>query len=108
MGCPDFWDTLVFTLQSETQKCIVMIAKKYFSMDVLIDLAMTKLFLLAEYLCDKTSPACGREMRPQTVESIPSKDIMPTIRFSNEDKMVEGDLFKQPEAVTPCVESGQY
>lgn len=77
-------------------------------MDVLIDLAMTKLFLLAEYLCDKTSPACGREMRPQTVESIPSKDIMPTIRFSNEDKMVEGDLFKQPEAVTPCVESGQY
>lgn len=71
-----------------------MIAKKYFSMDTLIDLAMTKLFLLAEYVCDKTSLACSREMRPQTAESIPSKDIVPTIRFSNEDKMVEGELFK--------------
>lgn len=30
-----------------------MIAKKTFSMDALIDLTMTKLFLLAEYVCDK-------------------------------------------------------
>lgn len=30
MGCPDFWDTIMFILQSETQKIIVMIAKKLF------------------------------------------------------------------------------
>lgn len=74
-----------------------MIAKKNFSMDVLIDLTMTKLFLLAEYVCDNTSTVCGRKLRPQTVESIPSKDIVSTIRFSNEDKMVEGELFKLSE-----------
>lgn len=72
-----------------------MDAKKTFSMDVLIDLSMTKLFLLAEYVCNKTSFACGREIRPQAVNPIPSKDIKPTIRFSNEDRMVEGELFKQ-------------
>ena len=63
-------------------------------MDVLIDLSMNKLFLLAEYVCDKTSFVCGRELRPQTVEPVPSKDIVPTIRFSNEDRMVEGELFQ--------------
>ena len=31
-------------------------------MDALVDLSMTKLFLLAEYVCDKTSFACGREI----------------------------------------------
>lgn len=73
-----------------------MIAKRTFSMDVLIDLSMTKLFLLAEYVCDKSSFVCGRKMRPQpqASRSIPSKDIVPTIRFTNEDKMVEGELFK--------------
>ena len=71
-----------------------MIAKKTFSMDALIDLAMTKLFLLAEYVCNKTSFACARKVRPQVVEPIPSKDIAPTIRFSKEEKMVEGELFK--------------
>ena len=55
-------------------------------MDALIDQSMTKLFLLAEYVCNKTSFVCGRKMRPQTIESIPSNDIVPTIRFSNEDK----------------------
>lgn len=79
-------------------------------MDAMVDLSMTKLFLLAEYVCDKTSFACGREIllgqashkaerQPQTVESIPPIDIVPTIRFSKEDKsrlktkMVEGELF---------------
>ena len=79
-------------------------------MDALVDLSMTKLFLLAEYVCDKTSFACGREIllgqashraerQPQTVEPIPPKDIVPTIRFSKNDKsrmnnkMVEGELF---------------
>ena len=74
-----------------------MIAKVNFSMDVLIDLMMTKLFLLAEYVCDKTSLACGRKLRPQTIDPIPSKDIVPTIRFSNEDRIVEGELFKLSE-----------
>ena len=73
-----------------------MIAKKTFSMDVLVDLMMTKLFLLAEYVCDKT---CGREMRPQTVEPVPTKDVKPTIRFSKEDmprkiEVVQGELFQ--------------
>ena len=31
-----------------------MIANNYFSMNALIDLSVTKLFLLAEYVCDKT------------------------------------------------------
>ena len=87
-----------------------METKKNFSMDALVDLSMTKLFLLAEYVCDKTSFACGREIllgqafhraerQPQTVEPIPPKDIVSTIRFSKEDKsrlktkMVEGELF---------------
>ena len=87
-----------------------METKKTFSMDALVDLSMTKLFLLAEYVCDKTSFANVRnfllgqaslrvEQRPQTVKPIPSKDIVSTIHFSKEDKspmnnkMVEGELF---------------
>ena len=87
-----------------------METKKNFSMDALVDLSMTKLFLLAEYVCDKTSFACGREIllgqafhraerRPHIVETIPPKDIVSTIRFSKEGKsrlktkMVEGELF---------------
>ena len=88
-------------------------------MDVLIDLSMTKLFLLAEYVCNRTPFSCSRNMQPQVTNSIPAKDIVPTIRFSSEDKvaimpvesdgrissfereqsrlkikMVEGELFK--------------
>ena len=70
-----------------------MIAKRTISMDVLIDRSMTKLFLLAEYVCDKTSFTYGREMRPQAARPVSSKDIVSTIRFSNEDRMVEGELF---------------
>ncbi len=74
-----------------------MMAKKTFSMDVLVDLMMTKLFLLAEYVCDKT---CGSEMRPQIVDPVPSKDVKPTIHFSKEDiprikiEVVQGELFQ--------------
>lgn len=82
-----------------------MIANKFFSFDVLIDVAMTKLFMLAEKVCYVTSFACGGELlyretshsvdqQTQFVDSTPSKEIMPTIRFSNEDKMVEGNLFE--------------
>ena len=71
-------------------------AKKTFSMDVLVDLMMTKLFLLAEYVCDKTY---GSEMRPQIVDPVPSKDVKPTIRFSKEDiprkiEVIQGELFQ--------------
>lgn len=59
-----------------------MIAKKNFSMDTLVDLMMTKLFLLAEYVCNKT---CGRILRPQAVEPVFSNDIMSTAHFSNDD-----------------------
>ena len=69
-----------------------MIAKKTFSMDALIDLAMTKLFLLAEYVCDKT--AVKRVEIKACINSCEREDVVPTIRFSNEDKMVEGELFK--------------
>ena len=73
-----------------------MIAKKNFSMDVLVDLMMTKLFLLAEYVCDKTY---GSKMRPQIVDPVPSKDVKPTIRFSKEDiprkiEVIQGELFQ--------------
>ena len=56
-------------------------------MDKLIDLGMTKLFQLAEYVCSKCSLEKGEPAAPQ------SQPVVPTIRFSNEDKMVEGDLF---------------
>ena len=65
-----------------------MIAKTTFSMAALTDLWMTKLFLLAEYVCEKTAIK-----RVESNAPIPSNDIAP-IRFSNEDRMVEGELFK--------------
>ena len=79
-----------------------MIAKTTFSMAALTDLWMTKLFLLAEYVCDKTSFASGHDIHPQAASPIPSNNIAPIfpstdiapIRFSDEDRMVEGELFK--------------
>ena len=82
-----------------------MIANKFFSIDALIDLSMTKLFLLAEKVCCVTSFVCGSEplyrqtlhnveQQTQVADPIPSKEIMPTIRFSKEDRMVEGNLFE--------------
>jgi hypothetical protein len=66
-----------------------MIVKKYFSMDLLIDLAMTRLFQLAEYV-SRRFPFVTME----PAEPVVSQEIAPTIRFSNEDRMVEGELFK--------------
>ena len=54
-------------------------------MDKLIDLGMTKLFQLAEYLCSKISVA-QVEAEPAATQP---QQVVPTIRFSNEDKMVE-------------------
>ena len=55
------------------------------NMNRVIDLVMTKLFQLAEYVCSRYSSILD--------ESAASHEVAPTIRFTNEDKMVEGDLF---------------
>jgi hypothetical protein len=59
--------------------------KEGLNMDKVIDLAMTKLFQLAEYVCNRCSFLVG--------EPAATQEVVPTIRFTNEDKMVEGDLF---------------
>lgn len=64
-----------------------MIARKNYSIDVLTDVAMTRLFQLAEYVCNRCSLDKGK---PATIQSKPK---VPTIRFSNEDRYVEGELF---------------
>ena len=81
------------------------------NMDRIIDLAMTKLFQLAEYVCSKCSSVVD--------EPAATQEIVSTIRFTDEDKatikqaknetsirffereqsrlkikMVEGELFK--------------
>ena len=56
-------------------------------MDKLIDLGMTKLFQLAEYVCSKCSLEKGEPAATQP------QQVAPTIRFSNEDNIVEGELF---------------
>ena len=68
-----------------------MVAKKMYSMDNLIDLGMTRLFQLAEYVCSRCGFEEAEPVKPKT-EKVESKS--PTIRFSKEEKMVEGDLFK--------------
>lgn len=57
-------------------------------MERLIDLGMNKLFQLAEYVCSRCSPDKGEPAAP------PSQPVAPTIRFSDADRMVEGELFK--------------
>ena len=54
-------------------------------MDKVIDLAMSKLFQLAEYVCSRFPSVAD--------EPAAKQEVVPTIRFTNEDKMVEGDLF---------------
>lgn len=55
-------------------------------MEKVVDWIMTNLFQLAEYVCGKCSFLVDESATPQSVA--------PTIRFSNEDKMVEGELLK--------------
>ena len=55
-------------------------------MERIVDLIMTRLFQLAEYVCGRCSFLMDEPATPQKVA--------PKIRFSNEDKMVEGELFK--------------
>jgi hypothetical protein len=65
---------------------MVMEAKKLYFMDKVIDLAMTKLFQLAEYVCNMCSPI--------TDEPAATKEVVSTIRFSEKD-YVEGELFSE-------------
>lgn len=55
-------------------------------MERIVDWIMTHLFQLAEYVCGKCSFLVDEPATPQ--------EVAPKIRFSNEDKMVEGELFK--------------
>ena len=55
-----------------------METKKLYLMDQVIDLSMTKLFQMAEYVCSRCSFVLG--------EPATTKVVVPTIRFTNEDK----------------------
>ena len=55
----------------------------------LVDFIMTKLFQLAEYICSQCSLDKGEPAAQQH-----QQDVAPTIRFSDADRMVEGELFK--------------
>ena len=55
----------------------------------LVDFLMTRLFLLAEYVCSRYSLDKGEPAAPQS-----QQNIAPPIRFSDADRMVEGELFK--------------
>jgi len=52
---------------------------------------MTRLFLLAEYVCSRTGVA---QVESESIAQPPQQDVTPTIRFSDADKMMEGELFK--------------
>jgi len=60
-------------------------------MDKLIDLGMTKLFQLAEYVCGKIGVA---QVESEPAPQPPTPKANTTIRFSKADRMVEGELFK--------------
>ena len=56
-------------------------------MEKIVDLTMTRLFQLAEYVLNK----CNTPSAQSSAGT--AQKIVPTIRFSNEDKMTEGELF---------------
>lgn len=62
-------------------------------MEKLVDFIMTNLFQLAEYVCNKSPFIADKPTMPPSSPA-PQEELTPTIRFSNEDLMVEGDLFK--------------
>ena len=55
----------------------------------LVDFLMTRLFQLAEYVCSKCLLA-----KNEPPDQQPRQAIKPIIRFSDADRMVEGELFK--------------
>lgn len=63
-------------------------------MDKVIDIAMTKLFQLAEYVSIKYPFVCGCKLRPQTKDTVKSVTFISSPPIHNKDKIVEGELFK--------------
>ena len=56
-------------------------------MEKIVELTMSRLFQLAEFVLSK----CDHSGVQPTMDT--AQKIVPTIRFSNEDKMKEGELF---------------
>ena len=67
-----------------------LMTAKRINVYTLIDRAMTRLFQLAEYICEKT--ACAAD-EPAPAADNGKREMV--IRFTHDDKMVEGDLFEQ-------------
>lgn len=59
-------------------------------MERLIDKFLTSLLLMAERITGKCPSPADEQT---TYDPIVPEDPTPTIRFSHEDRMVEGDLF---------------
>lgn len=60
----------------------------YEMMEKIVDFTMTRLFQMAEYVLTHYTLMSSNPATPTTPQQ-----MIPTIRFPNEDKMVEGDLF---------------
>lgn len=61
-------------------------------MDKLVNLIMTKLFQLAEYVCSKCSLSSSEPAAKPIVKK--KVDIPHIIHFSEKTKYVQGELFK--------------
>ena len=59
-------------------------------MDKVVDFLMTRLILLAEKVCSSCS---FLQDEPNARQDIVEQNVGAPIRFSNEDKYVEGELF---------------
>lgn len=82
-----------------------MEAKKEYFMDRLIDKSLTRLFFLADYVCDHIlfvdrvttvatpQPAIPTISAATKSSSTSSAPPIPPIRFINSDHVVEGELF---------------
>ena len=74
-----------------------MVAKNLFNADLLVETAMDKLFQLFEYVYQKSSFLVEEAVvvKAQSVSAtVPAQQHVPTISFSDQDRMVEGELFK--------------
>ena len=56
-------------------------------MEKIVEIIMKNLFLMAQYVCNKCSLEKSEPVTPQR------QSIVPTSRFSTDDKMVGGELF---------------
>ena len=61
------------------------------TIEKVIDIAMIRLFQLAEVVCNRFPIVAGEPV--VTKASTIPHDVVPTIRFHKEEKVVEGELF---------------